>query len=242
MRSLRSLVSDGPRVGLPVFGRALVLAPHPDDETVGCGGTLALLARRGCVVTTVVLSDGAATPGCGLSPAEVASRRADEVRRACAELGAPPPILCGLPDGQLQARLQEMTALVAGQLRAAQPDVVLVPWAGDGHDDHRAVLRALLACAGPDTAVWGYEVWSPLPWTNRVVDVSAVMPAVARAAAQHVTAAGSMDLDALLALRRYRSLHGMAGRGHAEAFLELTALEHLRLLDELAPISSGVQA
>lgn len=217
--ALRSLVGDGPQVGLPPARRVLAIAPHPDDETLAYGGTIALLADQGAEVHLVVASDGENSIGATAGPAETARRRRDEARRAASLLGVGSVEFVGLPDGHVGDDLGPLVAVLQRRVRASSPDLVLTTWFGDGHPDHRAVNDAL-ADAGldDDTEVWGGEVWTPLP-ANRLVPIEAVIERKAAAAEVHATAAGAFDVTALLGLSRYRSVHGLAGQGHAEAFL-----------------------
>lgn len=217
---LRSRRTDAPTVGLPRVRRALLLAPHPDDETLACGGTAALLAAAGTDVRVVVLTDGEAAK-VALAGAEVRRRRRAEATEACRALGLPPPLRAGLPDGRLHEHVPALAREVAGHLDGQRPELVLLPWFGDGHPDHEAVNDALvLAADGRDdpVQVWGAETWVPAPVT-RLVDVTAVEGRLRSAVAAHATAARSFDLEAMLALKRYRSLHGLRGRGLAEGFL-----------------------
>lgn len=196
-----------------------MLAPHPDDETLTGGGTAALLAREGATVEVLAVTDGEATH-VDRPRRELRELRRDEMRAACRILGLGEPSFLGLPDGEVAAHLHALTAAIQARLDRGC-ELVLLPWHGDDHADHRAVGRALAACrADPDLPVWGGEVWTPLPAT-RLVDVTGAADELARAVRAHRTAHEAFDLDALLALKRYRSVHGLRGRGHAEAFLVL---------------------
>lgn len=229
---LRSLAGEVPTIGLPAARRALVLAPHPDDETLACGGTVAALARTGTDVRVVVVTDGDGAK-VDLPAAEVARRRRREVADACRALGVPAPVLLGLPDGGVTARVAAVADEVAGHLAAHDPDVVLLPWFGDGHPDHHGVNLALARAAGPGDAsrlVLGGETWTPAPVT-RLVEVTADEPALRAAVAAHATAARSFDLDAMVALKRYRSVHGLRGRGLAEGFLAAPLARYVGLVD-----------
>ena len=227
--ALRSLRGDGPIVGTPTFRRALVVAPHPDDESVGCGGLVALLADAGCDVDVVFATDGEATIGSPLPAQELSATRRAEAAAACRILGVTrAPRFLGLPDGALSAHGDELAAAVRAAVAETSPEVVLVPWFGDGHPDHRAVADAVGA-AGADAEVWGYETWTPLP-ANRIVDVSAVVDRKRDAIAAHATAHLAFDVGAIVGLNRYRSLHGLMGRGWAEAYLAASSEAYAGLL------------
>lgn len=215
----RSLAGGGPVVGLPAGRRPLVVAPHPDDETLACGGTLALLAAAGAPATALFLTDGTATRGDPSPDPDTARRRRGEARAACELLGLPPPRFAGLPDGDLAGHLREVAGAVADAAETVTPDLLLLPWFLDDHPDHRAATTGVLAAGlDEDLPVWGGEVWTPLP-PNRLVDISRVVDVKREAIAVHATALGAFDASALLGLNRYRSVHGLLGRGHAEAFL-----------------------
>jgi LmbE family N-acetylglucosaminyl deacetylase len=125
--------------------RMLAVFAHPDDESFRCGGTLALLARRGAHVQLLTFSRGEAglcgdPPLC--RPDQLATVRARELRCACSALGINPPILLDYPDGAL-AQVDEEEALgqILPVIRELQPQV-LVTWPPDGlsgHPDHAAV-------------------------------------------------------------------------------------------------------
>ena len=191
------------------LGSTVVVAPHPDDEALGCGGLLALLARAGQPVAAVLVSDGTMShPGSVVfsAPARRAVRTA-EFLHALTILGADEaaPLLLNLPDGQVPAAADapEFAAAV-GQLRAflerQQAATVLVPWRRDPHPDHRAtaqlVQAALAGMAHPprrlEYVVWAWERAAPADLPTAVdavtgfrVDISAVAGRKQRAIAAH---------------------------------------------------------
>lgn len=125
----------------PAGGRVVVVAAHPDDETLGAGGLLAELAATGRPAEVVVVTDGAAShPGSPtVGPEALAVRRAAEVRLAVDELSPRSPVtLLGYPDGAVRESRSSVTADLRGLLAAGSPPALLVaPWRGDGHRDHR---------------------------------------------------------------------------------------------------------
>ena len=149
-------------------GRVVVIAPHPDDEILGPGGTVARLVALGAEHIVVAVTDGEAShPG---RADELRRARALESRQSAKILGTTPALRyrLGLPDGRVQAaRLAKCLENVL-----ERGDLVLAPWEGDGHPDHeQAALGARLACAANGANVLAYLVWawhwaSPcqLPW------------------------------------------------------------------------------
>lgn len=232
INTVTSLPGRGPIVGTPSARRVLALAAHPDDESSGCAGLLAHLAASGAQVTLVFATDGERTWGTTLEPAEVGRRRRAEAGESARLLGLTAPRFLGLPDGELPAHLPALTAQVAELLHETAPQLVLTPWFLDGHRDHQAVSSAVSqALAQPptaataDTEIWGYETWTALP-ANRIVDVTTVMDRKQASMAAHRTALQTFDVTAALGLSRWRSMHGLHGRGYAEAFLALPAAEY----------------
>lgn len=217
----RSLAGDHPLVGVPPFGRVLVVAPHPDDESLACGGTVAALTAAGAAVTVLVATDGSATIGATADASSVAAARRDEAARAAAVLGVTDVRAVGLPDGDLASHLDELADAITTAAAAGPPlDAVLTTWFGEDHPDHRAITGGLARATLPTAVeVWGGEVWTPVP-ANRTVPLdAAAWQAKVDAVACHATAMGAFDVTAMLGINRYRSVHGIAGDGHAEAFL-----------------------
>ena len=141
-------------------GRLVVVAPHPDDETLGAGGLMHDLAKRGWDVQVVVASDGSAShPGVG----KLAALRAREVARACRILGVTqPPLLLNFPDGAVGAHHEALTRELLPLVRAT--DIVVAPRRGDGHADHEAtalaVDDAMSVCGHESPALWKYAIWA----------------------------------------------------------------------------------
>ena len=125
------------------MGRSiLVVAPHPDDETLGCGGTLLRHGAEGDELHWVVVTAMAEAYA-----AERRARRAAELQTVArhygftstAELGFTTAALDTVPRGELVEKM-------SGAFRAARPDVVYLPHPGDVHSDHRIAFEAAIAC------------------------------------------------------------------------------------------------
>ncbi len=147
------------------LGRTLVVAPHPDDESLGCGGLLALLAQRGQPACVVVVSDGTGShPGSvAWPPPRLRALREQETQRALEALGLTGAArFLRLPDGAVphpgEARFEQAAAALGSTFRTFGPDTVLVPWRRDSHPDHRAAWH-LTQAAAPPCRTLEYPVW-----------------------------------------------------------------------------------
>lgn len=145
--------------------RVIVVAAHPDDETLGAGGTIARLAAAGVPVDVVVATLGERShPGSSThDPARLAGLRQGETRCAVSAL-APAAMLrmLNLPDGELAAHGEQLTAGIRPLLDGAGTGTLLLaPWQGDGHPDHAAVASVVRELAGHTTIrVLEYPIWA----------------------------------------------------------------------------------
>lgn len=145
---------------------ALVCAPHPDDETLGCGGTIATKRDRGVPVTVVVVSRGERSHAHLMDPEQLAAIRAREVRAACAVLGVENVELLGLPDGAITDRHELAVRRLAECIASNRPEQVFVPFHAEGVPDHVATRSAALRAVhlvGRPVEVLEYPVWF---WTQ----------------------------------------------------------------------------
>jgi LmbE family N-acetylglucosaminyl deacetylase len=153
---------------------ALILAPHPDDETLACGGTIALKRSAGSSVTVCVATSGASSESRDSSldrPALAAARR-DEAVRACESLGVPRSEvrLWDFHDGQLTTERPALTAAVSALVDETRPEEVFVPFYTDSHPDHRSLFFAWNAISKrwPNIRAYGYPVgyWTRDAWVS----------------------------------------------------------------------------
>lgn len=168
-----------PALDLAECRRLVVVAPHPDDETLGLGAMTTQLTAMGVDVQVVSVSDGGAA-----QPAVSASDRLrmETIRRyelgwATSLLNAPSPISLGFPDGELADHEDPLADTLAEILEGDGPTTwCAATWRGDGHPDHEAVGRAAsAACARADATLLEYPVlmwhWAHLadpavPWSR----------------------------------------------------------------------------
>lgn len=141
--------------------RLIVLAAHPDDETLGAGGLIATAAAAGTDVSVIVATDGEASHPRSSAATDLGVRRRFEVVAALREL-APGARLrfLGLPDGGLRESTAALRDALLGELGPLPHGVLLaVPWWGDGHRDHRVAGETALTLRGPGVHVIGYPIW-----------------------------------------------------------------------------------
>jgi LmbE family N-acetylglucosaminyl deacetylase len=209
--------------------RVLVISPHPDDEAIGCGGTLRGHVLRGDSVHVIFVTSGE-KGGHGRSPEETIPIREGESERARQILGVERIEFWRERDGRIQVR-PPIVHRLATKLRKWSPDVVYVPHDREMHADHRAAARLVRAAFGvlagngqPIHAdVLMYEVWTPLTRMDEIIDISAHVQVKRKAIRAYRSQCAVMDFDdAILGLNRYRGeMYSWPEGTYAEVFARL---------------------
>jgi LmbE family N-acetylglucosaminyl deacetylase len=186
-----------PSLNLEHCPALVVVAAHPDDETLGLGATAAMLHSRGVTVQVVVATDGeAAYADDRLGRMALAKVRREELVAAARRLGMPRPIFLGIPDGEVTRNEERVEIELKALLAECGPGTwCAATWRGDGHPDHEATGRAAAAASKDTPAVFvEYPVWMwhwalpddpAVPWhTVRRVHLTPQDVATKRAALQ----------------------------------------------------------
>ncbi len=157
--------------------RLVVVAAHPDDESLGAGGLIASAHRRGLAVYLVLLTAGEAAGDTDGDRHALATLRLEEMRCAV-EVLAPgtPVVFWGASDGRLAECEQQIAASLVDLVGPGDRTVVVAPWREDGHRDHDAAGRAAAhACAvtGARLVEMPIRLWldqgpSDAPWSQMV--------------------------------------------------------------------------
>ncbi len=148
------------------FGRTLVVAPHPDDEVLGAGGTIARLAAEGEEVFVAVVTEGKPP---AFDP-EGTARIQAEARQAHRALGVTETIWLRLPAAQLaETAHATVNAALLELVHRLSPQTVLLPFVGDMHMDHQLTFTSALVACRPHQAefpklVLAYETLSETNW------------------------------------------------------------------------------
>jgi LmbE family N-acetylglucosaminyl deacetylase len=145
--------------------RVLVIAAHPDDELLGCGGTIALHARAGHCITIVIACEGeslryAAQGGVG---------QPEHTQRAASTLGVHDVRLVGFPDQRLDTMtLTEIIAPLERVVRQVRPQIVYCQYGGDINRDHELLFKAALVATRPTEldiqSVYAFDTASSTEW------------------------------------------------------------------------------
>lgn len=154
---------------------ALVIAPHPDDETFGCGATIARRAAAGTEVTVVIAADGrhAQSRSTQISDLDLAGIRRGEVEQACRSLGLPGGSLIqlGIEDTRVEFSYDLVVDRVRELIRDHQPDDIFTTSGRDWHVDHQTVSRAVRTAASaegrPQILEFPIWWWIDGPWRPR---------------------------------------------------------------------------
>ena len=231
-------LTNAPRLSLKHVERIVVVAAHPDDETLGAGGLIATAHAQGIAVEIVIVTDGAAShpESPTHSPAQLSMLRKQEVTRAIAMLAPSAPLhFLGFTDGHIAVLHSSVREAIRSVLGPVDSSTLLVTTArDDGHRDHRAVGDA---CAELSRAtgvrVLQYPIWlwhwatpddAAVPW-NRMRR----LPLDAKARA--------IKADALRAFAtQHSSLSAEVGD---EAVLSAQFLEHFARRDEYFVVDEG---
>jgi LmbE family N-acetylglucosaminyl deacetylase len=225
----------------------VVLAPHMDDEVIGCGGAVRHHVLAGAVVTVVFMTDGTRgrrdlherptldADARARSEAALAEQRRGESSRAAELLGIQELVFLGARDSELDVEPQIVGALLEVFERTV-PDLIYVPSMFDLHVDHWATNRVLDRCLEvgfPKSAhvtLREYEVWTPL-LVNRLAVIDDVVQDKKLALEQFESQNPNRLVNVALGLNRYRSiyLYHARDREYAEAFYE-SSPDQYRLL------------
>jgi len=156
----------------------LVVAAHPDDEVLGCGGTMARLASEGQDVKIAIMAEGLTSR----NPQREQTTRGDlnhlhgRARMAGKKVGASEVVLCQLPDNRLDTvPLLDVVKLVEELVERFRPEVIYTHHPGDLNVDHGVVHRAVLTATRPMTGqrvreIYAFEVPSSTEWAFQQID------------------------------------------------------------------------
>ncbi|HTM59166.1 MAG TPA: PIG-L family deacetylase [Burkholderiales bacterium] len=211
--------------------RVLVLSPHPDDELIGCGGTLCRLGSAGAKLTILQATDGCRLQSLReLARSRRKSVRQEEAAHVASKLGAE-LVVWREEDTRLRCSAALMAKL-AHLMRDVRPTHVFAPFLGDRHADHRAlsdILAGALPMAGVEPQILQYEVWSLSP-ANLYCDITACVETLEDLMLLYEYAMRVDDFVHFCQNRNLaRALELTKRHAYVEAFLATTSAEYQAL-------------
>lgn len=220
-----------PKIESKLFGsKILVLAPHVDDEVIGCGGTIKKYTQAGADVRVVYCTNSAkgmigSNDGCDLTQI-----RKDESEQVCELLGVKKKYYLGLEDGKSSDWIRGIEPLKQIFIDFT-PDVMFLPIYYDIHPDHQKVnklIRELEDNMG-DIMIYAYEIWSPIN-ANVIINITKEMVCKMQAIHACKSQLQKMPYDKLIiSLGAYRAcFNPFPGVEYAEAFLKAEKKEYIR--------------
>jgi len=215
--------------------KIVVISPHPDDDVIGLGGTIAKLASEGHEVISIYVTDGRGSiDAFNLGPDRLADRRKEEAKAAARILGIKKTIFLGFKDKGVNSNfsrevLKKLQEEILSIIHTEKPDRIYIPHPKDGHIAHRQISITVLEALrndGYSCDVLGYEVWTPIEKPDTFVDITDVVNIKRKSIQAHKTQVAYLAYDeGILALNKYRAFQ--TGRlkpgvnSYVEAFVKL---------------------
>ncbi|MFQ5707996.1 MAG: PIG-L deacetylase family protein [bacterium] len=179
--------------------KVLVLAAHPDDEVLGCGGTIARLGAEGHEITTVIFCENAS-----VRYNNTMNGKIENMARECAKvLGVKNPVFLRMPDQKLDTySALEMAQMVERVIKEYQPEMIFTHHGGDINEDHQVLFEATMVATRPlplgkIKSIMTYETISSTEWgvsnyhssfrPNVFYDISKTLPVKLQAFGSYVS-------------------------------------------------------
>jgi len=218
----------------------LVISPHPDDDVIGAGGMMALLAGARRPVVTVYVTSGAPAGNAACASAHTRRQEALAALRVVKARGA---FFMNCTSGDVRDQPSRVQAALMNIISLVSPCAVYLPWPFEQHATHQAVTRMVVqGLRRPEPFAgefWGYCVWSALPPSllRCSVDITRVAHLKRAAIEQHATQVALKDYaGGMLGLNRHAAVYGSPlpdnhTSRYAEQFLDMRMLVQKRRLN-----------
>jgi LmbE family N-acetylglucosaminyl deacetylase len=234
IKSISSIITgkDWPRPLLEKSGptgRIMVIAPHPDDEVLGCGGTIKKCSQAGDHVKILFFTDGR-HGSTHIDESQLIDIRINEAKESMRILGCFDLTFLGWEDTVLRQE-RKTVEIALRELKAFQPDAIFVPHLFDNHPDHIEsafiIANALKKYEG-NLSCYCYEVWTAL-FPNILIDITDVINFKKMAIDAHQSQAQLNLTDSIIGLNSYRALGLRGDVKFCEAFYKCSKKEFIRI-------------
>ena len=211
------------------MSNVLVISPHPDDESIGCGGTIKKHVLDGDTVEVIFLTSGEKGGHYGVSEEEALKIREKEAVAAAGILKISKFDFWRETDGNLQVTDVIVKRMIE-KISTFKPDFIYVTHEQEHHPDHRTAAQIIRRAVSllPETTkkpiVWTFEVWTPLQTMDHIVDISPYVDDKRRAILAYKSQCDVVKFDeAILGLNRHRGeLYNWGGGDFAEIFTKMS--------------------
>jgi len=217
-------------------GNVLVLAPHQDDDIIGCGGAICKHKKSKDRVRIIFLTDGSGGSEIRLTPSErkkLIARREKEARQAAEIIGAKDLEFWRYRDNELISS-EALIRLLSNSIARLSPQIIYAPSFLDPHPDHRETAKAFALALKElkdfKGRIFSYETWLPV-YANRLIVIDDEMREKIEALKKHKSQLKCREyLEGIVGLNRYRA--GIFGAGkYAEGFFEADKKLYLKLFE-----------
>lgn len=201
----------------------LVLAPHPDDEVLGCGGSILQHAAKGDTVAVLYMTNGGFLETEGVSLTERKNTRKQESKRCCELLGVKERFYLDATEQGIEINGQSLD-FVTSVLEKYKPDLVYCPHDQECDKDHQITYKimkqSMERLAGAIRFdIYYYEIWTPIQHFSVANDITEVFDIKLRALSQYESQLKIKRYDLCVkALNFYRAIMYECGKRYAEVF------------------------
>ncbi|MEN9327427.1 MAG: hypothetical protein RI947_235 [Candidatus Parcubacteria bacterium] len=212
--------------------RVLIIAPHPDDDIIGCGGSIAKHIAHGNDVGIVFMTSGDVGSG-HADAAKLRTIREAEAKNGAEALGAKTTFFLRFIDGSVVCDAKSITKL-AETIAKYKPDLVYIPHKKDNHKDHIAThtiaLESIMMAEGMNNTssitILAYEVWTPITDVSYIEDITEYIELKVNALQKHTTQVQNTRFDeAVRGLNKYRGV--MKGKGGYSECFEVLRIQEI---------------
>lgn len=216
--------------------KALIIAPHPDDEVLGCAGIIQKMLNLSMMVEVVLLTDGAGEN----HNQELAQIRREEFYKAISSLGNIAVTYLGFPDGSISENYEKVIDSLSLVFQNSIPDIVFLPYVFDYNLDHQVcnfvlerVLTNLNLFSLKEIAM--YEVWTPILYPNCYINVTDEFDVKKNAISIYRSQEKRYHIfDKVLALNTYRAKFSMRTNvRYMECFRSFNVKEYIDIISFL---------
>lgn len=148
--------------------RILILAPHPDDETLGCGGVISFFKQKDIEVHIALFTNGEK----GGREKNIAKIRRAEFLEVCNLMGVDNLYFLEHRDGELSEQSDLLSEEMKGLLDSIQPQYVFTPYIFDASRDHSTIAEAAIRVIPAKTSLFMYEVWTPILYPDYYINIT----------------------------------------------------------------------